>query len=271
MDREYLLGDDDQELARLQLQHRVWAEVTHASWRRGRFRVGGRILDLGCGPGYCALELAQWVGARGEVIAVDQSSAFLEILKRRAAREGVANIRTVHGRVDELELAAGSLDGAFARWLLCFLPDPRELIMRVSRALRPGATLVTLDYFNYRAFSLAPRSRALGEIVVAIERSFRDSGGDVDVQGQIPGLMNDAGLEVTEIRPVSPLARPGTPYWHWIESFVRGYLPGLIAQGYIDPPLVQAFWHDWTTRSTQPGAYLVPPPVVEIHGVRRAV
>ena len=267
-ERHYPLGDDSHELARLGLQHRVWTEVTHAAWRRGNFHFGDTIADLGCGPGYCTLELAQLVGDGGEVIAVDQSARFLDMLRRRADSEGIGNIRPVHCRVADLALADRSLDGAFARWLLCFVPDPGALIAHVARALKPGATLVTLDYFNYRAFRLAPGSPALDEIVAGLERAVQNAGGDVDIQGQVPGFMARAGLRVTQVRHIGDIARPGTPGWHAMERFLLGQIPALLEHGHVSTQVVDSFWRDWTAHAARPEAFLYPPPVLEIHGTR---
>jgi SAM-dependent methyltransferase len=265
---DYLLGDDDGELYRLGVQHRVWAEVTHACWRRAGFGIGDHILDLGCGPGLCTLELAQWVGPTGQVIAVDQSPGFLETVEQRARGSNIGNISTRLASVDELELEDESLDGAFLRWLLCFLPDPGLVIKRIARALKPGASLVTLDYFNYRAFTLSPRSPAMELVVAAIQASWKQSGGSLDVSGSVPMWMEDAGLTVTETRQVSGLARPGSARWNWPENFLGGFLPSLVEGGFLDDETLASFWADWHQRASRPGSFLVLPPLFEIHGVR---
>lgn len=51
------------------------------------------VLDVGCGPGTLALPIAERVG---RVTAIDYSPGMLAVLNDRAARQGVANIRTVH-------------------------------------------------------------------------------------------------------------------------------------------------------------------------------
>ena len=61
----YLLGTDPEEGLRLETQHRVWGEAARDLWDRAGFGMGARLLDLGCGPGFAALELAARVGARG--------------------------------------------------------------------------------------------------------------------------------------------------------------------------------------------------------------
>src|SRR5437868_13992169 len=88
-EREYLLGTDDDELARLGFQHQVWAADAARAWERAGFTVGQRLLDVGCGPGYATLDLARLVGTAGHVHGVDVSPRFVEALRSRAAALGV--------------------------------------------------------------------------------------------------------------------------------------------------------------------------------------
>src|SRR6185436_19234065 len=76
-EKEYVLGTDRVELERLGLQHQLWQAQAAAVWERAGFRRGQRILDVGCGPGFPTMDLAQRVGPRGMVVAVDISGRFL--------------------------------------------------------------------------------------------------------------------------------------------------------------------------------------------------
>ena len=70
-DHDYLLGTHEEELARLGLQHRVWRPVALDCWQRAGITVGKRVVDLGAGPGYAAIDLAEIVGPTGEVVALN--------------------------------------------------------------------------------------------------------------------------------------------------------------------------------------------------------
>ena len=88
----YLLGTDPEEGRRLETQHRLWAEAARDLWDRAEFGTGARLLDLGCGPGFAALELAARVGAEGRVLAVDESRRFIDALVREAGRLGMEQL-----------------------------------------------------------------------------------------------------------------------------------------------------------------------------------
>src|SRR5213075_1982728 len=93
-ERDYVLGTHDDEIARLGLQHRVWRPRALDAWRRAGFTELLTLLDVGCGPGYASLDLAEIAGPRGRVVAVDRSARFLDALRSAAVRNGLVNITT---------------------------------------------------------------------------------------------------------------------------------------------------------------------------------
>src|SRR4030042_4012873 len=61
----------------------------------GPYVKGGQTAaDLGCGPGFYALALAELVGPEGKVYAVDSDERAVRELERKAARRGLRNIET---------------------------------------------------------------------------------------------------------------------------------------------------------------------------------
>lgn len=115
-EREYVLGTNDEELARLGLQHHLWRAHALSLWVRSGFAPGHTLVDLGCGPGYTTADLAQTVGASGRVLAVDTSRRFVEYLRRQPPAPGAAPIDAFVADVEALTLPEASLDGAYARW-----------------------------------------------------------------------------------------------------------------------------------------------------------
>lgn len=268
-EREYLLGTDAVELERLGYQHEVWKPVTTAGWEHGRFAPGSRLLDIGCGPGYTTLDLARLVGREGEVVGVDVSDRFAGYLRERARDAGASNVSVLVQDVARLDVPAGAFDGAYARWVLCFVPDPAAVLRGLARALRPGGRFVVHDYVRYPALAIAPPSDAFSRVIDAVVESWRASGGDPEIGLRLPALLDEAGFEVDSVSPVVRVARPGTALWSWPETFFRSYLPRLAEQGLVTQAAVDAFWQVWEARRTQAGAFFLTPPMVEIVAVRR--
>ncbi|MCH9650677.1 MAG: methyltransferase domain-containing protein [Deltaproteobacteria bacterium] len=266
---DYLLGTRHEELIRLAFQHRVWAEESFSLWARAGFAYGQTLLDLGCGPGFTSLDLAHLVGPQGRIVAVDSSPSFLDHLTCQGKAQGQKNIDTRLLDVHDLDLPESSLDGAYARWLFCFIRDPEDVVARVARALRPGAALAVTDYFNYRAFTFGPRSDAVDRVVEVVEGSWKLQGGDLGIQGRMPGLMARHGLEPVHVHCHAQVARPGSPKWQWPATFFEGFLPTLKAKGFLSAEEIQAFWEDWKARSEDSSSFLCLPPMYDVIGVKR--
>jgi SAM-dependent methyltransferase len=268
-DNEYVLGTDAAELERLGFQHRLWAAPTVALWERAGFGRGSRLLDIGSGPGYATMELAQLAGAAGAVTAVDISRRFLSHLQSLHPPVGAAPIRTLVGAADSMEIEDGSVDGAWARWVLCFTPDPAAVVREAARVLRPGGTFAILDYCRYTTFSVAPPSAAIARGIAAADESFRLNGGSGDVGLSLPRTLAEAGFDVAHMEPVVRLARSGSPLWKWPETFFRSYLTTLVELGLLHPSEADAFRADWDARSRDPHAFFLTPAMLGIVATRR--
>ena len=98
---------------------------------------GQRVLDVGCGPGTTAIELARRVGPDGAVVGVDISAEMVAAARRRAERSGASNIafRTVDVQDGALD---GPYDAAYSRFGVMFFPDPVAAFANIAGALRSG-------------------------------------------------------------------------------------------------------------------------------------
>jgi ubiquinone/menaquinone biosynthesis C-methylase UbiE len=268
-EKEYVLGTDRAELERLGLQHQLWVAQAATAWERAGFRRGHRILDVGCGPGFATIDLAQRVGPRGKVVAVDLSRRFLAHLEERSTALGLANIRTVEGSVERLPIREAGFDGAYARWVLCFVRRPAAVLTQVARRIKRGGVFVIQDYFQYESILIAPQCEAFRRVFRAVHKSWRSRGGDPDIGCRLPGLLRRAGFEVREIKPLVRLARPGSPLWAWPDTFFDIYLPSLVKAGFITATDEQNFRREWAKRSRNPDAFFTSPPMLEIIAVKK--
>ncbi len=267
-DREYVLGTNDEELARLGFQHRVWGEQAYALWERAGFAPGQTVVDLGCGPGFATLDLARLVGPKGHVIAVDHSARFLEHLKGQLITQGITNVETRLQGVEQLDLPRESVDAAYARWVLCYLAEAQSVVTAIAKALRSGGAFAVQDYFHYRGATLAPKSAIFTKVIEAVDASWRVRGGDSDFAGRLPGMMQRCGLEVREIRPILRVARPGSSLWEWPTTFFRNYIPVLVRMGLLSPEDQEEFHADWSRRAADPATFFCTPPVFDVIGVK---
>jgi ubiquinone/menaquinone biosynthesis C-methylase UbiE len=112
---------------------------------KGSVAEGEVALDLGCGPGFFTLPLANMVGPAGSVIAVDVQQEMLDRLRARAVEAGLEE------RI-RLQLASpaglgviGVADFALAFWMLHEVPDQPAFLGQVHDALRAGGTFLLVE------------------------------------------------------------------------------------------------------------------------------
>jgi SAM-dependent methyltransferase len=102
--------------------------------------AGERVLDIGCGPGTTAIELATRVGPDGEVVGADISPAMIAAATRRAAAAGASNARFVVANAQSDDLGA-DFDAAYSRFGVMFFIDPQKAFANIGRSLHPGGRL----------------------------------------------------------------------------------------------------------------------------------
>jgi ArsR family transcriptional regulator len=96
--------------------------------------------DLGCGTGHFALAAASFVK---QVIAVDGSSAMLDVARTRLAERN--NVELRQGDLASLPIADASLDLAVLNLVLPYAGDPGQVIREAARVLKPGCRVLVVD------------------------------------------------------------------------------------------------------------------------------
>jgi SAM-dependent methyltransferase len=117
---------------------------------RGLVGPGDVVADLGCGPGFFTLPLAEMVGDGGCVFAVDLQAAMLDKVRARAEADGLlGRIKLRQCGADSLDLRqVAPLDFALAFWMIHEVPDAGRLFAEAAAALRPGGRLLAVEPFG---------------------------------------------------------------------------------------------------------------------------
>ncbi len=102
---------------------------------------GSRILDVGCGWGDTAIQLARKTGPDGYVLGVDCVDQFLTRGRADARKAGLDNIRFITEDVERYSFDA-HFDLAFSRFGMMFFENPVRAMKNIRRALRPGGDLM---------------------------------------------------------------------------------------------------------------------------------
>lgn len=266
MSTDYILGDDQEELSRLKLQHDLWRDELLRLWNFSKLKQSKKILDLGCGPGYVSLELLNYNTNDIELTSVDISEKFLNYLNNQVNELNLKRLKfkTQKSFIEQLNLEAKDYETAVCRWLMIFVQDPKKAIEQIHRHLAPKAEFVIQEYVSYDSMDLAPDFQCMKPVVDAIFKSWKDQGGDPNRGKYLPNLLEKSGFRVTHLEPVAKFARPTDPLWQWPDSFYKSFLPKLQKTNYLTPTQVTDFFIEWEAAKETKGAFFVAPTVINI-------
>ena len=102
------------------------------------------VVDLGSGDGYFLCHFSRAVGPRGRVIATEVRAGLVRALKKRAAREGLANVEVVRAPANDVGFAGADRVVLVNVWH--HLPARKRYAARIARALAPGGKVVVVDF-----------------------------------------------------------------------------------------------------------------------------
>ncbi len=268
MERSYVLGTHDDEIERLGLQHRMWRPRVSLAWRKAGFTVGQTLLDVGAGPGYATRDLAEIVGPSGHVWALERSRRFLDVIAAYQDRDRLPSIHPVELDLDVDPFPELQVDGAWVRWVLCFVHRPREVVRKLARCVKRGGTIVIHEYFDYRSWRMAPRCPALDEFVSAVMASWRGAGGEPDIALELPTWLAEEGFRIDETLPILEVTHPGTYIHEWPRSFIRTGIDNLVKLGHVSAERAPAMRAEIEARLDDPGTIVFTPAVLEVRATR---
>jgi ubiquinone/menaquinone biosynthesis C-methylase UbiE len=193
--------------------------------------AGARVLEIGCGTGAIARELA----AReeiAEVVGIDPSPILLETARRLAA--GTASLSFAEGDGRALPFAAPEFDAVVIHRVLSHVPGPEAVVAEAARVLRPGGRLVVFDG-DYATITLATAD--VDPLQVCVDAFAPAYITDPWVVRRLASLLRDAGFAVDEQRSHGYVQTAGADYMVSIAD--RG-ADALLGEGRIGPGLAQA-------------------------------
>jgi ubiquinone/menaquinone biosynthesis C-methylase UbiE len=159
---------------------------------------GARCLDVGCGPGDVTIELARRVGDQGRVTAVDMDAAVVQIVRERAAAEGLGNVDGVVAGTDDLpDLAPQQL--VYSRNVLQHLPDPVDALRSMWARVDVDGVIVAEDADFDGTFCWPPEP-AFDFWIDRYSQVLRSHGGDPQSGRKLAARFAAAGIPQPEIR-----------------------------------------------------------------------
>jgi ubiquinone/menaquinone biosynthesis C-methylase UbiE len=132
---------------------RFWVEAPHPLITRPRLREalapapGQRLLEVGPGTGYYALEVASWI-APGHLDVFDLQQEMLDHTLLRAEQREIANIFALQGDARSLPFEGDTFDAAYLVTVLGEIPDQEAALRELARVVKPGGRVVVGELFG---------------------------------------------------------------------------------------------------------------------------
>lgn len=127
----------------------------------------GVVVEIGVGSG---LNLPLYGSAVERVVGVDLSERMLELARTRVPSAPPVQLR--HGDVQQLDLAAESVDTVVSTYTFCTIPDPLAAARQAFRVLRPGGAFVAVEHGPARSRAVAAVMRWVEPVTVRMAADY---------------------------------------------------------------------------------------------------
>jgi SAM-dependent methyltransferase len=206
---------------------------------------GLSVLDVGCGPGSVAAELARRVGEGGKVVGVDINEMFIAAARAAAAEKGVGHIASFQ-QVDfpPLPFPERTFDRVLCKNVLEYVDSALATLQEMARVLRRGGRALVLDS-DWDMLALDVSDPALSDrILVAVKRTATR---EPRIGRQLPRLFKAAGfVDIT----VDVVAWPDLSGWA-LPMLEKSWAQYALASGAITPAELERWLGDLRERATK--------------------
>ncbi len=164
---------------------------------------GQHILDVGCGTGDDAREMARLAAPQGRVVGVDNSQAMIAEAQKRAAGAGLPVEFRVVDALD-LPFEAGSFGGCCADRSLMHVPDARRVLAEMHRVVSPGGRVAVYEV-DFGTVTIDTEERVLARKVIDC---WSDSLRNPWLGRRMPALFEELSLKDVSVTPYTLILAP---------------------------------------------------------------
>jgi ubiquinone/menaquinone biosynthesis C-methylase UbiE len=264
--KQYIIRGGEQGRVRLVLLSRVMRPATLSFLHRAGIRPGMNCLEIGCGSGDVAFDLARIVAPAGRVVATDVDEIKLQLASQEAAKNYLTNLEFRFADILEDEIE--KFDFVHARFVLSHLANPQKALEKVRQAVPPGGVLAVEDV-DFRGHFCHPECAAFLRYVELYTKTAQRRGVDPNIGPRLPELLIRAGFEKVQVNIVqvasmsdeSKLMAPVT-----MENIGDSVLAeGLASRGEVDQIV-----HELYEFARDPATIISGPRIVQTWGYRPA-
>jgi SAM-dependent methyltransferase len=107
---------------------------------------GEVIADIGAGTGYFTRQLAEKVGSKGKVFAVDIQPEMITLLTNRMVSLGISNVQAILGTIADPKLPPASVDWVLMVDVYHEFSHPFEMIEAICKSLKPNGKIIFVEF-----------------------------------------------------------------------------------------------------------------------------
>ena len=108
-------------------------------------KEGMTVLDMGCGPGFFSVEMAEMVGKSGRVIAVDLQEGMLRKLRDKIKGTELEKRISLHKCEKNKIGVSQPVDFVLAFYMLHEIPNPDDFFNEIQSILKPNGQIFLVE------------------------------------------------------------------------------------------------------------------------------
>jgi ubiquinone/menaquinone biosynthesis C-methylase UbiE len=108
-------------------------------------KEGMTVLDIGCGPGFFSVGIADMVGTSGKVIAADLQQGMLDRIKKKIKGTEIENIIELHKCEEDRIGISKMVDFVLAFYMVHEVPDKDKFLKEIYSILKPEGTFFIIE------------------------------------------------------------------------------------------------------------------------------
>ena len=208
-------------------------EVRHATYKAMDLAPGSHVLDVGCGHGTAAIEMARLVADHGKIEGVDISDGMIAEAKMRAP--DVSNVTFRTSNAYQLPYAANTFNATRMERVLLYVKDRERVISEMIRVTKRRGRVVVADV-DFESTAIFSKNRLQTRKMTAL---IADACVHPASGRELPYLLRSAGLEDISV----DLQAISTPY-EFCFHLSSGTLRSAIEGGGVTPQEVDRWLQD---------------------------
>jgi SAM-dependent methyltransferase len=212
-----------------------------------QLKAGEFVLDVGCGTGLLARDMATLVGAVGRVIGVDISQDMLTLAEQRCA--DLPQVHLKQSKAEEIPEGDSSFDAAVCVQVLLYVPDVPAALSEMYRVLKPGARIVVVET-DWRGTVLNSFDDSITRRMLA---AWDDAVASPNLPVRLGPLMNAQGFSAVSV-DAFPIVNTSYTPGNWSMDMLEQFADYARDQGAVNAPDSHAWLGDLQHKGAE-GSY----------------